>query len=40
LSCNPGYKIDSTVYSVENSKVQYTDSSYMTEFTNKPNSNE
>ena len=33
---NPGYKIDLTVYSVENKRVQYTDYSYMTEFTNEP----
>jgi hypothetical protein len=33
---NPGYKIDLTVYSVENKRAQYTDYSYMTEFTNEP----
>jgi len=31
---NPGYKIDMTVYSVENKRIQYTDYSYMTEFSN------
>ena len=29
---NPGYLIDQTVYSVENSRNKYTDNSYMTEF--------
>jgi hypothetical protein len=33
---NPGYKIDLTVYSVENKRKQYTDDSYITEFTNDP----
>lgn len=33
---NPGYEIDLTVYSVENKRAQYTDSSYMTEFINTP----
>jgi hypothetical protein len=33
---NPGYKIDLTIYSVENKRAQYTDYSYMTEFTNEP----
>lgn len=36
INKNPGYKIDLTVYSVENKRVQYTDYSYMTEFTNEP----
>jgi hypothetical protein len=33
---NPGYKIDSTVYSVENKRAQYTDNSYMTQFASQP----
>ena len=32
---NPGYEIDMSIYSVENSKQMYTDDSYMTEFTTK-----
>ena len=36
LDKNPGYKIDLTTYSVENKRVQYTDYSYMTEFTHEP----
>lgn len=36
LDKNPGYKIDLTVYSVENKRKQYTDYSYMTEFTSEP----
>jgi hypothetical protein len=36
LNKNPGYKIDMTVYSVENNCLQNTDYSYMTEFTNEP----
>jgi hypothetical protein len=33
---NPGYKIDLTTYSVENKRTLFTDYSYMTEFTEKP----
>ena len=36
LEKNPNYKIDMNVYSVENKRVKYTDYSYMTEFTDKP----
>lgn len=36
LDKNPGYKIDMSVYSVENNKIQYTDYSYMTQFTEQP----
>lgn len=36
LDKNPGYKIDMTVYSVENNCSQYTDYNYMTEFTSEP----
>jgi hypothetical protein len=36
ITHNPGYKIDSTVYSVENVKVCYTDDNYMTNFTETP----
>lgn len=32
ISKNPGYQIDTNVYSVENKSIQYTDYSYMTEF--------
>jgi len=33
ISTNPGYKIDTTEYSVENSRTKiFTDNSYMTEF--------
>lgn len=32
ISKNPGYEIDSTVYSVENNRQMFTDDSYMTEF--------
>ena len=39
LDKNPGYKIDMTVYSVENNCLQNTDYSYMTEFTNEPKQN-
>lgn len=38
LDKNPGYKIDMSVYSVENNCPQYTDYSYMTEFTSEPKS--
>ncbi len=34
LEQNPGYKIDLTVYSVENKRKMITDDQYMTEFTN------
>ena len=36
LKKNPGYKIDLNIYSVENKRIQYTDYSYMTEFTDEP----
>jgi hypothetical protein len=36
LDKNPNYKIDLTVYSVENKRHQFTDDSYMTEFKNTP----
>jgi hypothetical protein len=36
LDKNPGYKIDLTVYSVENKRTLFTDYSYMTEFTETP----
>lgn len=36
LDKNPGYKIDLNVYSVENKRIKYTDYSYMTEFTDEP----
>ena len=36
LAKNPGYKIDLNIYSVENKRIQYTDYSYMTEFTDEP----
>jgi len=32
---NPGYKIDLTVYSVENKRTLFTDYSYITEFTHE-----
>lgn len=32
ISKNPGYRIDMTEYTVENTRVTFTDSSYMTEF--------
>jgi hypothetical protein len=32
---NPGYQIDMTVYSVENKRHQFTDYSYITEFSNE-----
>jgi hypothetical protein len=35
ISKNPGYKIDMTVYSVENDNNYETDYLYMTEFKNK-----
>lgn len=38
LDKNPGYKIDMTVYSVENNRLQYTDYGYMTQFTPEPQS--
>ena len=36
ITCNPGYKIDTNIYSVENTKVSYTDDHYMTNFTLTP----
>jgi hypothetical protein len=36
ITCNPGYKIDTNIYSVENTKVSYTDDHYMTNFTSTP----
>jgi len=33
LDKNPNYRIDLTVYCVENKRRQFTDDSYMTEFT-------
>ena len=36
INKNPGYKIDLTIYSVENKRNKFTDYSYMTEFSDAP----
>jgi hypothetical protein len=36
IESNPGYKIDLTIYSVENKKNKFTDYSYFTEFSDAP----